>query len=923
MTATEDALETARLVIISTAAVISSVVAVLLFRRIPDPGYSTRGRGRGRSRSRKPPLPPPHATGPALFYSVIMTDWVFSGMGAVSQSMDMVMGAGVKVRTVIGASIDSLYHVGFLVSLLWGVVLALFVLRTHRWAHGHSATSPPMKRFPVRTSWLTIWTVGLGSGLLSTARLQSLITDDDSAELLANFQRYLHVAAYALSAGCVVAANIVLFVQRRRMIGADELTLNPETAMTDASVGTSAEHAALASTKTYQIQARQALRIAHEKLMHYFLVVQVLQFPMMLCYVLGTDVVSYAMYEVADCLLFSVPLFNAIVFGWRHLGEARIPQSGDELRNNQTMLQSSSNSSRHGERPRDRMGTGLLAGSGNNGVGNALASSYRTVFGSSAASSGTGKESMKSTYVGNEIVTLEELNGLTNVSFIAEGAAGSVFKAQWLGIEVAMKVIKLPNGGAEGVVDAELYRTIIQNSEEAFIEEARLCSRLRHPNITLFMRAGYFKGKLGILTEYCSRGSLKDVLKRHFPLSWRRKVALALHISKGLTYLHARNPTYIHRDLKASNILVTETWQAKLADFGISKVSNFVNRVRYSERTVSLAEQQNPSVSDELTSFAGTWRWNAPEILQDPHNCRYSRATDMYSFGMVLWEIASDGAVPFSDTKFDFEVREKVLVEQRPPINPGQRCPQRFAQLIEECWAQKASTRPSAPQAAEILQTILDNMSKDSNDFATMASVSGSEYTNSIFSSLRNGDGSSDLDHRPSSFLGQRITNFFRGRFSARSSGSSSGFSEEYHDHQDNEQFYKFTSPYSGTDTISMLSARGSSAVEHIPANVDASGFPIVGLPGDSRRGDGLVGGRLSSLDEYDFEMEEGSSSEVSTTFSRSPSESSSMLPPFRQVQHQTNGRREEVRPSEDPRPSEDSAEFTLGANGRIRHLQY
>ncbi|ETI47438.1 TKL protein kinase [Phytophthora nicotianae P1569] len=912
MTATEDALETARLVIICTAAVISSVVAVVLFRRIPDPGYSTRGRGRGRSRSRKPPLPPPHATGPALYYSVVMTDWLFSVTGAVNQSMDMVMGGGVKVRTVVGASIDSLFHVSFLVSLLWGVVLAVFVLRTHRWVRGHQATSPPMKRFPVRTSWLIIWTIGLGSGLLSTARLQARITDSDATDTLANCQRYLYIAVFALSAGCVIAANIVLFAQRRRLNSVEELGV---TAMADPSLGNSGDNAVLASTKTWELQAQQALRIAHEKLMHYFLVVQILQFPMMLCYVLGFDAISYATYEVADCLLFSVPLFNAIVFGWRHLGEPRFPRDEDDLRNNGTMLQSSSNSSRHGERQRDRMGTGLLAGSGNNGAGNVLASSFRTVFGSSAASTNNGKESMKSTYVGNEMVTLEELNGLSNVAFIAEGAAGSVYKAQWLGIEVAMKVIKLPNGGAGGVVDAELYRTIIQNSEEAFIEEAKLCSRLRHPNITLFMRAGYYEGKLGILTEYCSRGSLKDVLKRHFPLGWRRKVALALHISKGLTYLHARNPTYIHRDLKASNILVTETWQAKLADFGISKVSNFVNRVRYSERTVSLAEQ-NPSVSDELTSFAGTWRWNAPEILQDPHNCRYSRATDMYSFGMVLWEIASDGAVPFSDTKFDFEVREKVLVEQRPPINP--RCPQRFAQLIEECWAQNPALRPSAPQAAEILNTILDNMSKDSNDFATLASVSGSEYTNSIFSSLRNGDGTSDLEHRPSSFLGQRITNFFRGRFSTRSS-SSSAMSEEYHDHQENEHFYKFTSPYAGVETISMLSARGSGAVEYSPANYETSGLPIVGLPNDSRRGDGLVGGRLSSLDEYDFEME-GNPSDVSTTFSRSPSEGdSNMLPPFRQP----SARREEVRPSEDPRPSEDEAEFVLGANGRIRHLQY
>ncbi|CAH0492631.1 unnamed protein product [Peronospora farinosa] len=849
-----------------------------------------------------------------------MTDWLFSVTGAVSQSMDMVMGTKVKARTVVGASVVSLYHVSFLVSLLWGVVLAIFVLRTHQWTHDYQTTSPPMTKFPVRTSWLIIWTIGLGCGLLSTARLQARVTGSDVTDVLAKCLRYLFVSVYTLSVGCIITANVILFLQRRKLHTGEEVAHNLATATTEESLGNSLHPIALASTKTWELKAQQALRVAHEKLMHYFLVVQVLQLPMILCYILGKDIVSYIAYEVASCCLCSVPLFNAIVFGVRHVGEARFPRDEGDLRDNQTMLQSSSNSSRYGDRQRDRMGTRPLTGSGNNGVANVLASSYRSVFGSSAASSNTVKESRKSTYVGNEVVALEELNGLSNVSFIAEGAAGSVYKAHWLGIEVAMKVIKLPNGGTINVADAELYRTIIQNSEDAFIEEAKLCSRLRHPNITLFMRAGYFEGKLGILTEYCSRGSLKDVLKRHFPLGWRRKVALALHVSKGLTYLHARNPTYIHRDLKASNILVTETWQAKLADFGISKVSNFVNRVRYSERTVSFPEQ-NPSMSGELTSFAGTWRWNAPEILQDPHNCRYSRATDMYSFGMVLWEIASDGAVPFSDTKFDFEVRKKVLVEQRPPINPGQCCPQRFAQLIEECWAHDPAHRPSAPQAAEILNTIMDNMSKDSDDFATMASVSGSEYTNSIFSSVRNGDGTSDLDRRPSSILGQRITSFFRGRFSTRSS-SSSGMSEEYHDHLDNEQFYKFTSPYAGPENISMLSARGNTAAELSPTNHESSGLPIVGLPNENRHGDGLVGRRLSSLDEYDFEME-GVSSDVSTTYSRPSSvEGASMLPPFREVKH-VNGRRGEVRPSEDPRPSEDEAEFVLGANGRIRHLQY
>ncbi|KAG6574695.1 TKL protein kinase [Phytophthora cinnamomi] len=268
MTATEDALETARLVIISAAAVISSVVAVMLFRRIPDPGYS-RGRRRGRSRSRKPPLPPPHATGPALFYSVVMTDWLFSVTGAVSQSMDMVMGAGVKVRTVIGASVDSLYNVSFVVSLLWGIVLSIFVLRTHRWARGHQATSPPLKRFAVRTSWLAIWTVGLGVGLMSTARLQALIVGDDSADALQDCMRYFFVAVYALSAGFVVAANVVMFLLRIRLRNVD-----PNADTTDPVLGDSAGNAELASTKTFQKQAEEALRTAHERLMRYFLVVQ-------------------------------------------------------------------------------------------------------------------------------------------------------------------------------------------------------------------------------------------------------------------------------------------------------------------------------------------------------------------------------------------------------------------------------------------------------------------------------------------------------------------------------------------------------------------------------------------------------------------------------------------------------------------------
>ncbi|TMW56937.1 hypothetical protein Poli38472_002862 [Pythium oligandrum] len=353
-------------------------------------------------------------------------------------------------------------------------------------------------------------------------------------------------------------------------------------------------------------------------------------------------------------------------------------------------------------------------------------------------------------------IELEELDDLGSVRFLAEGASGSVYRARWLGINVAMKVLKLPTDAKKGQASA-LYQTIIQHSEQAFLEEASICARLRHPNITLFLRAGRYDGKLGILTEFCERGSLKDVLKLHFPLNWKRKVSLALDVAKGLTYLHARNPTYIHRDLKSSNILVTDSWQAKLADFGISRVSTIAR-----ERAESVATQPVAPLSvvhednflTESTSFAGTWRWNAPEILKDPANCHYSAATDMYSFGMVLWEILSDGAVPFGSVRFDFEVRNQVIAEFRPPIRLSMGCPDGFTQLIEQCWAQEPRDRPSADQVADELVKILSQVNKKRTFFIPDIIASSVESRDNLFSPMSRSE-------RARSSLGMRLSSFF------------------------------------------------------------------------------------------------------------------------------------------------------------------
>ncbi|ETL93715.1 serine/threonine protein kinase [Phytophthora nicotianae P10297] len=140
--------------------------------------------------------------------------------------------------------------------------------------------------------------------------------------------------------------------------------------------------------------------------------------------------------------------------------------------------------------------------------------------------------------------------------------------------------------------------------------------------------------------EYCSRGPLRDVLRANL-IEWHTKVRLAFEAAKGLALLHSREPTYLHRDLKAPNILVTTDMTAKITDFGIARIATGFTSIAESVVIVDNA------ASEVMTTFAGTWRWNAPEIMKNPNECRFNRETDMCSFGVVQWGILTNGAAPF------------------------------------------------------------------------------------------------------------------------------------------------------------------------------------------------------------------------------------------------------------------------------------
>jgi len=167
-------------------------------------------------------------------------------------------------------------------------------------------------------------------------------------------------------------------------------------------------------------------------------------------------------------------------------------------------------------------------------------------------------------------------------------------------------------------------------------------------------------------------------------LTWERIMKIATGAVKGMIYLHSKG--VIHRDFKSPNILVTKDWTAKISDFGGSR------------------NQALQHSSFMTMNHIGTTRWMAPELHEKQP---YSQKMDVYSFGIVLWELIS-GDVPFAGIKWDTEIADRVVRGERPPIPDG--CSHSVRDLIEYCWAAEPDIRPSFPEILERLVAIAQEL---------------------------------------------------------------------------------------------------------------------------------------------------------------------------------------------------------------------
>ncbi|CAI0626262.1 unnamed protein product [Linum tenue] len=230
---------------------------------------------------------------------------------------------------------------------------------------------------------------------------------------------------------------------------------------------------------------------------------------------------------------------------------------------------------------------------------------------------------------------------------IGQGSCGTVCHALWCASDVAVKVFAKQEYSEDVIL--------------SFRQEVSLMKRLRHPNVLLFMGAVTSPQHLCIVTEFLPRGSLFQLLQRNATkLEWRRKVHMALDIARGMNYLHHFNPPIVHRDLKSSNLLVDRNWTVKVGDFGLSRLKHETFLVTKSGK--------------------GTPQWMAPEVLR---NERSDEKSDIYSFGVILWELATE-KIPWDNLNSTQIIGAVGFMSQRLEI-PKHVDP-RWASIMESCW---------------------------------------------------------------------------------------------------------------------------------------------------------------------------------------------------------------------------------------------
>eukprot|EP00981_Chlorochromonas_danica_P004483 scaffold905_cov153-Ochromonas_danica.AAC.1 len=281
-------------------------------------------------------------------------------------------------------------------------------------------------------------------------------------------------------------------------------------------------------------------------------------------------------------------------------------------------------------------------------------------------------------------------SSFTQMKHIADGSNANIYTARLKGERVIIKIIK---------EKAEKNPIALQE----FDLEFGTLARVDHPNIIKVLGSGHVPRRF-IVLEHLAGGSLNSMLQQHQQTTNSRLAHRLFHkptftyeqllrnaksMAEALEYLHSKchpGATIIHRDLKPDNVGFTVDGKLKLFDFGL---------------VTTVKARSNPNDAYEMTGQTGSLRYMAPEVvLRRP----YSEKVDVYSFAIMLWQMARD-RVPFKSYDKEEFLKSVVMANERPKLHKS--WPPGFSELLAQCWEADPALRPCFGMIVKELNKLL------------------------------------------------------------------------------------------------------------------------------------------------------------------------------------------------------------------------